>query len=150
MVFRVECEVLRIKAWGLRAVNIANTGYYSLVINLIDYDRERQKLYQDVASVTSIIYEPSFRKSMEAFRLRELRHLYRKGGDPMASYGMCYYLRGSEDLPKPPKKVKHIIKLDKQQAMLSFDPERAKSYVNFGEMEGMGSLQTPLTAAEID
>ena len=34
MNYKMECEVLQIRLWGLRVVNIAHTGYYSVAISL--------------------------------------------------------------------------------------------------------------------
>lgn len=54
--YKVECEIVEIRRWSLKIINISGSGYYGVVIELLDFRSIGRKRVRDVAEVTSIIY----------------------------------------------------------------------------------------------
>lgn len=37
MKYKLECEVIQVRRWSLKIVNISKSGYYGVVMELLDY-----------------------------------------------------------------------------------------------------------------
>lgn len=69
MSYKVECEVFLIKSWRVKIVNISTTGYYGIVLELVDFRPTGERFVTDVCNVTSILYEKSLQRKLEDLRL---------------------------------------------------------------------------------
>lgn len=64
MSFKVDCEVLLIRSWGLKIVNISGTGYYGVVLELGDFRPTGERFVADACNVTSILYEQPLQEKL--------------------------------------------------------------------------------------
>jgi len=81
--------VLIVKQWGIRIVNISNTGYYGVVLEIYSYERRREK-YEISPSLHSVLYERKLSNHLEILRVKEMKKEIKK---PLrANYiSLCYY-----------------------------------------------------------
>ena len=77
MNYKLECEVVEVKKWTLKMVNISRTGYYAVILGLIDFKITGEKFLKNGADITSIIYEPNVKEKMEVLRLNDMRKFYK-------------------------------------------------------------------------
>lgn len=48
--------MIEIKRWALKIINISGSGYYGIVLELLDFKTIGKKMVKDAGEITSIIY----------------------------------------------------------------------------------------------
>ena len=138
--------MIKVKKWSFRIVNVSQSGYYGLVMELLDFRYTGEKSIQNVINVTSIMYEKLVKSKLESVRLQDVRRIYVKAEDKKHPWSLFFYCRNINLNPRQKKKLNNIIVVDKDQKMLKYDTQRKTHFVNFGEMEETSSLQFPLNS----
>jgi hypothetical protein len=146
----LSCDVIKIKKWKLKIVNIDSTGYYGPAIEAIDYKIDKGKDKVDLTNVSNVIYERKIQQSMEALRLNDIRKLKRDEASKVKEIGLLYYTR-ERNINFTSNRRTNIMKVDSAQRMLKFydDPLKYKMIL-FGPYAGVGCLETPVDQKAID
>ena len=120
MNYRLNCETVHIKKWAFRIVNISRTGYYGVIIELIDFRVTGEKFNENAACMSSVIYEPPIKEKLELLRLNDLREVHAVPADKQIPWSLFFYYRDTNLNPKYRKKPTNIVVVDKAESMLRF------------------------------
>lgn len=99
---------------------------------------------ENIANISSLIYEQAISSKMEAFRLQEIRKKFEKAKDEGVPHSLFYYLRNSEDSGQTKRRPSNIFTVDSAMKLLKHST--SFKLIGFGQMEGIGCLQFPLKA----
>lgn len=96
MKYRCECESVTVYSWSIRIVNIAQTGYYGIILHVLDSKRKGDRFVENLASISSILYEQELQNKLEGFRLADLRKSHKIAKDTKVPFSLFYYCKESE------------------------------------------------------
>jgi hypothetical protein len=150
MDYKLEFEVIQVRKWSLRLVNISQTGYYGPILILTDYKTTGEKFKDNAGNITSIIYESPIKERLEWLRLKDMRELRQAPTEAKLPWSLFYYCRNMNLNPNPKKKKINLARYDADQLLLNYDTSKKSSLICFGDMEGIFTLQKPLDRKDID
>ena len=57
MKLKLECEIIQVKKWALKIINISNTGYYGIMFDIMDFKPTGEVFVENVGDTSCILYE---------------------------------------------------------------------------------------------
>lgn len=134
--------MLIIKQWGIRIVNIANTGYYGVVIEIFSYERRREN-YALSPSLHSVLYERKLSTYLEILRVKEMK---RDIGKPLRvnSISLCYYRKNIKASHVNKSILSNFVTVDKNGKILKSNSSLKLRYLPLGNISGVLRFIRPL------
>ena len=132
MKLKLQCEIIQVKKWALKIINISKTGYYGIMFDIMEFRPTGESSVENVGDTSCILYEKMIKEKLETMRLDDLRNSHKAEVDKKAPWSLFYYCRNLNEGEKDKKKPANILALDKKQNILKYNPSKKHAYVTIG------------------
>lgn len=135
-------EVLLVRQWGIKVENIANTGYYGVVLDIQRYERFRERFTLS-KSLHSILYEKELAIVLENLRIRDMRE---EIGEPQRKnpISLCYYRKNIKTNHVNKSLQSNFVVADRTGKLIKTNLELRQYYLPLGNVTGVLRFIRPL------
>lgn len=136
--------MLLIKEWGFRIINIANSGYYGVVLEVYKYEQRREK-YNLSPHIHSILYNKDLAFLLEEFRVKDMRREIGQAQKP-TQISLCYYKKNIKTSHISKNIMSNFVTLDKFGKVLKINSQIKQHYLPMGNISGVLRFIRPLAS----